>query len=359
MISVLYTINGLRVNGMSTVVMQYIKNLNKEEYCFTIITDEIASQFSQDLKDNKVRVIQSNKRRKNQFAYYRELLKIMREGHFDILHAHGNSSTIAIELVAAKQSGIPMRVAHSHNTTCDHIYIDKILRPVFYKSYTHGIGCGIEAGKWMFGNRPYIVLKNGVDLHRFQFNQEIRERTRFELGVEDKVVLGHVGRFTDQKNHHFLLRVFREYHEINDRSVLLLVGNGPLEEQIRQEAIALGIIDDVIFFGTTPNTEKVYSAMDCFILPSKYEGVPVTLVEAQANGLACFISDKVSPEVIQTRLITCLPLDDYSNWASVLPKSIERRKSDSETAILELGVGGFDLSGVIKELDALYKETRI
>ena len=358
MISVLYTINGLRVNGMSAVVMQYIRNLSKKEYSFTIFTDEIDPQFFQDLKDNKVRVIQSKMRRKNQFAYYRELLEIMRKEHFDILHAHGNSSTIAVELVAAKQSGIPMRVAHSHNTTCDHIYIDKILRPIFYKSYTHGIGCGIEAGKWMFGSRPHIVLKNGVDLQRFQFNQEIRDMTRFELGVEDKFVLGHVGRFTDQKNHQFLLRVFREYHEENDRSVLLLVGNGPLEEQIKQEAKRLGINDDVIFYGTTPNTEKIYSAMDCFVFPSKYEGVPLTLVEAQANGLACFISNKVSSEVIQTRLVTCLPLDDCRNWAAVLPKSIECRKSDSETAISELEAGGFSLSGVIKELDGLYKESR-
>ena len=139
---------------------------------------------------------------------------------------------------------------------------------------------------------------------------------------------------------------------------MLLVGNGPLEEKIKQEAEELGIIDDVIFYGTTPNTEKIYSAMDCFVFPSKFEGVPLTLVEAQANGLACFISDKVSPEVIQTSLVTCLPLDDCQKWAEVLPKSIERRKSDSETAISELEDGGFSLSGVITELDELYKESR-
>lgn len=359
MINVLYTINGMRINGMSAVIMQYIKNLSKEEYSFTIFTDEIDSQFFQDLKENKVRIIQSKMRRKNQFAYYRELLKIMREGHFDILHAHGNSSTIAVELVAAKQSGIPMRVAHSHNTTCDHIYIDKILRPIFYRSYTLGIGCGIEAGKWMFGNHPHIILKNGVDLQRYQFNQEIRDEIRHELCVEEKLVLGHVGRFTDQKNHKFLLRIFQEYHQINDKSVLLLVGNGPLEEQIKQEAQRLNIIDDVIFYGTTPNTEKVYSAMDCFVFPSKYEGVPLTLVEAQANGLACFISDKVSPEVIQTRLVTCLSLEDCKKWVEALPKSIKHRKFDSEKAISELETGGFSLSRVIEELDGLYKRTRI
>ncbi len=357
MIRVLYTVNGLRVNGMSAVIMQYITKLDKHKYQFSVFTDEIDEKFIQTLNENHVEIYQSKMRRKNQLAYFMELCRILRTGKYDIVHAHGNSATIAVELLAARICGVPMRIAHSHNTTCDHIKLDRFLRPLFYTLYTDGIGCGIAAGKWLFQDHPFTVIKNGIDLDRYCFDQKQRDRIRTELGIENKFVIGHVGRFTDQKNHAFLLKAFRDLRKPD--SVLLLVGDGPLEEQIKELAEKLKINNRVIFYGTTNDTAAMYSAMDCFVFPSKYEGVPLTLIESQANGLPCFISDRVSSEVILTDLIQVLSLDDPHRWAEEILVGKKRIPEDSKSAIRSLKEAGFGICEVIEQIDSLYQKNVI
>ena len=356
MIKILYTINGLRVNGMSAVIMQYITNLDPSEYSISIFTDEIAPQFLPILKENNIEIIRSKNRRKNQIAYYKELKAIIQSHHFDIIHAHGNSATLAVEMSAAKKCGIKVRIAHSHNTTCVHKVFDKLLRYRFYKTYTHGIGCGEEAGKWLFGSHPHIVIKNGIDLENFVFDKEKRAAVRKQFDIDDKKVIGHIGRFTDQKNHVFLLDVFKRYHELDTDSVLLLVGDGPLEESVKNRVKEMGLTDHVIFNGTAPDTSVFYSAMDCFVFPSKFEGVPLTLVEAQANGLPCLISDQISREVIHTDLITVLELNDINKWVEHIDPQKHDRTEQSRKSILQLEKSGFGLEDVIKEIDTLYKK---
>lgn len=355
MINLLYTINGLRVNGMSAVIMQYITHLDPNEYSISLFTDEIATQFMSALEKYNVEIIRSENRRKNQIAYYKELKAIIKSHQFDIIHAHGNSATLAVEMSAAKKCGVKVRIAHSHNTTCVHKVFDRLLRHRFYKTYTHGIGCGEEAGKWLFGKHPHVVIKNGIDLNRFAFDKEKGAAVRKQLDIDDKKVIGHIGRFTDQKNHSYVLDVFKLYHEKDPDSVLLLVGDGPLEESIKNRAEEMGIADHVIFYGTTTDTPAFYSAMDYFIFPSKFEGVPLTLIEAQANGLPCLISNRISKEVIQTELITVLELNDVNEWAEHIVPQKRDRTEQSRKAVLRLEESGFGLAGVIKEIDTLYK----
>jgi glycosyltransferase involved in cell wall biosynthesis len=262
-------------------------------------------------------------------------------------------------MLAAKKSGIPIRIAHSHNTTCDHKVIDKLLRPLLYRTYTHGIGCGIEAGRWMFGNRPHVVLQNGINLRKFAFDQNKRNTLRNQLAIDDKTVVGHVGRFTDQKNHGFLLRIFKEYIKENANSVLLLVGDGPMENEVRNCAKELNVEKQVIFYGTTADTSALYSAMDIFVFPSKYEGVPLTLVEAQANGLPSVISDRISREVIRTDLVSVKNLELISEWVEeikVLTCKLRRSELLSDKAIEDLSYAGFGIEGVIKQVDDLYSK---
>lgn len=353
MIQVLYTVNGLRVNGVSAVIMRYVEKLPKDKYEFTLFTDEIADEFKDRLSKNRVNVIQSESRKKNQIAYYFELCRVIRKNHFDIIHAHGNSATIAIEMLAAKNCCVPVRIAHSHNTTCIHKSFDKLLRPLFYRTYTIGIGCGVEAGKWLFGNRAHQVIKNGVELQHFAYNEEYRKKIRTELQIENCYVIGHIGRFTDQKNHNAILRIFNEYIKIHDAR-LLLVGDGPREEEVKELAKSMGLIDKVIFYGTTKDTAPLYSAMDVFLFPSKFEGVPLTLIEAQANGLPCTISDKISSEVNLTDLITIKKLENESEWAECLSVDTGIRQSQSRKAITALTKHGFSIDDVIKQIDDLY-----
>ena len=352
--NVLYTVNGLRVNGMSAVIMQYISCLSKENYHFSIFTDEIADQFMEQLRNNHVEIIQSHNRRKNQLAYYMELCSILRGKHFDILHAHGNSATLAVEMLAAKNCGVPVRIAHSHNTTCVHKTFDRLLRPLFYSTYTHGIGCGEEAGRWLFRNHKHEVIKNGIALNHFAYNEQNRNLVRQKLQLQGKYVIGHVGRFTDQKNHDFIVNVFKEFLNQKD-AILLLVGNGPKEIEIRQLVQKEKLDEKVIFYGTVKDAAPLYSAMDVFLFPSKFEGVPLTLLEAQANGLPCVISDRISAEVNLTDLVSVVSLADVKPWIKKLYVPACDREKRSEEAIKQLTRAGYEINDVICQIDTLYK----
>ncbi len=359
MIKLLYTVNGLRVNGVSAVIMQYITMLNKKDYEISLVTDEIAPQFRQVLQDNHINVITSANRKKNQLAYYKELKGIIKGGKYDIIHAHGNSATLAVEMLAARKCGVAIRIAHSHNTTCVHKIFDKMLRPIFYKTYTYGIGCGDEAGKWLFGSHPHMVIKNGIDLKKFSFDFQKRTEIRNKLGINDKYVVGHIGRFTDQKNHDFIIEVFESYLKNNLDSVLLLLGDGPRESEIKALVKEKNLENYVIFYGTTSDTSAFYSAFDIFLFPSKFEGVPLTLVEAQANGLTCLISDKISPEVIITELISVKSLSDKAEWVQALQHiSLQQREQNSRQAVKDLTQAGFEISSVLKQVDELYKSAK-
>lgn len=355
MINILYTVNGLRVNGVSAVIMQYISMLDSNEYCISLFTDEIAPQFNERIEANGVNIITSKNRKKNQFAYYSELITLLKKGRYDIIHAHGNSATIAIEMLAAKRCEVPVRIAHSHNTTCVHKCFDKILRPLFYRTYTHGIGCGVEAGKWLFRNHPHVIMKNGVDLVHFAYDPEKRRNIRVSLGIDDKYVVGHIGRFTDQKNHDFIIDAFADYLKYNNETVLLLVGDGPRENIVKKMVNDRGLKEHVIFYGTIPDTASIYSVMDVFIFPSKFEGVPLTIVEAQANGLRCLISDQISTEVVQTDLVEVLSLDK-DIWVNKIGEIKKNRNNDSEIAVRKLTDAGFSLVKVATDLDKIYKE---
>ncbi len=356
MIKVLYTVNGLRVNGMSAVIMQYLIGLKDKGYEFVIFTDEVAEQYHSIIHRCNAKLITSQERRKNQLAYFAELCSIIRKEKIDIIHAHGNSATIAVEMLAALVGGVKIRVAHSHNTTCVHATADKLLRPLFNMTYTHGIGCGVEAGKWLFGERKHQVIKNGIALEQFAYNPAERMRIRERIKVDDKTcIVGHVGRFTDQKNHEAILRIFKQYLLLQSQSVLLLVGDGPNIDSVKEQADKLGITENVIFYGTTAETAAMYSAMDVFLFPSKFEGVPLTLVEAQASGLPCFISDRISNEVIKTDLVKVLSLDEEKKWAQCLRFDKDKRRNSSERAILSLTAAGFEIGEVIKQVDKLYR----
>lgn len=356
--NILYTINGLRVNGMSSIVIQYIMGLSRfNDYHFTIFTDEIALQYMPILEKYKVEIIQSKMRKKNQIIYFSELIKTMNDKKFDVLHAHGNSATIAVELFAAKQCGIKKRIAHCHSTNCDHKVMDKILRPLFYHSYTQGIGCGEKAGKWLFGDHPHIVIKNAIDLEHYVFSQSERIIKREQLNIQDKFVIGHIGRFIDVKNHLYLLNVFREYTKEDNNVVLIMVGDGPLEKETKELAKQLEVDNKVIFYGITNDLAALYSVMDVLVLPSKYEGVPLTLIEAQANGLPCLISDKVSNEVIMTDLIQTEKLEQLNNWVNKIKKlkNYKRTTMISETAIKQLRSNGFEINDVVEQIDCIYR----
>ena len=291
--------------GVESVVMNYYKNINRAKIQFDFICDEDSTNIPKEEIESmggKVIIIPPYQKI---FKYHKELKKILKDGNYKIVHSH--ISTISVfSLFAAKCAGVPVRIAHSHSTTnkkeTKKNLLKQMLRPFSKVFSTHYIGCSELAGRWLFGNKEFekgnvYILNNAIDLNLFKYDTNIRKKKRKDLGINDNtLVIGHLGRFVEQKNHRFLIDIFNEVHKKNNNSILLLGGQGPLLEEIKEKVTQLKLDYYVRFLGQRNDVEELYQAFDVFLLPSLYEGLPVVGVEAQASGLLCIFSDDMTKE---------------------------------------------------------------
>lgn len=313
--------NHFGITGIATVIMNYCKALDKSKYDLTIIAGKpIAEQYEKECKKFDITLIRLPSRQKEPKAHYMCLWKKLREGRYDIVHDHGNSSMMAIELTIAKFAGIKNRIAHSHNSTCPNIKVHKFLNPYFNKIYTKALACGKLAGDWLFGENNFEILPNCFQTDDFEFSQKVRNEIRKEINLENKFIIGHIGRINEQKNQEYLLKIFEKVALKSDDTFLLIVGNGPDSEKIKKKVSMHPFKNRIILYGETNNPAAFYSAMDVFVFPSRFEGLPVVLLEAQISGLPCVVSDKVTREV-DFGDINWLSIEgDAQQWADVIIK---------------------------------------
>ena len=298
MINIAMVTNHFGVTGISSVILNYSKMLNCNKYDITVIAGEpIAVENRTICNQNGIKLLALPSRHRKPIKHYMKLLKLLRKYKYDIVHVHGSSSMMAIELTIAVLAGIRIRIAHSHNSYCNNMKLQKLLNPYFRKTYTKALSCGILAGEWLFGSKHFEVLPNGFHTEKFIFNYQERDRIRKELHAENNYIIGHIGRFNEQKNQLYLLKVFEVIAKEKEDAVLLLIGNGPDFEKIKTLVGVHPYRKRIILYGVTMNPQAMYSAMDVFAFPSKYEGFPVVLLEAQISGLPCVVSDKVTKEV--------------------------------------------------------------
>lgn len=321
----------LELNGISSVIMNYVRYLNLNKYDLTVIAGKnVEEKYRNECIGRGVRVIELPHRLENTKGYYYNLYKTLKKDNFDIFHVHGSSATLAIDLMIAKLAGIKLRIAHSHNTTTNNMRLHKILVPVFNLLYTKGFACGIAAGKWLFGDKNFVVIPNGFNVKKFIYSKYLRNEFRVRNNLDGSIVLGHVGRFNKQKNHMFILKVFDELVKLNDKYRLLLVGNGPYFNKIEEIIKASENKDKILLYGETTNPSEVYVAMDKFILPSLYEGLPVVLLEAQISGLPAVVSDVITEEVRMTNKLVFKSLKNSTKeWAEII-NSLNTTEEDRE-----------------------------
>ena len=342
--------------GLTTVAMNYYRRLDHSKYRMDFAsTNDAPEGLKQELEVNG----DSYHRlpgRKNLIQYYNALKRICCS--YNIVHVHANSATATIELKAAQAAGVEKRIIHIHNTTCSHMVIHKALKPIFNRTYTDAIACSKAAGEWIFPQEKYLVLNNAIDLERYSFSEENRHVVREELGLEDAFVVGHVGKMTYQKNHEFLVRTFAKLHAQDSNTKLLLVGGGELRTGVESLAEQLGIADCVVFTGMVNAAERYLSAMDCFVFPSRWEGLPLSIMEAQANGLKCIVSDKVTKEVDIAHQLVFLPINNNEDeWAYKIIESLSyQRKDASDVLSQSLRRNGFDIRSNVRELETIYSE---
>lgn len=292
-------------------------------------------------------------------SYIFNLAKVAKE--YDVIHVHGNSATMVLEMIAAKLGGIKVRISHSHNTTCSMKIIDRLARPLFYRLCNVRMACGDEAGRWLFGKRDFLVINNGIDVNQYIFDSSKRKEMRMSLTLTNNKVIGLVGNFVEQKNHRFLINIFHSISEKDNSVKLLLVGDGPLLPIIKELTKEYGIEDKIIFCGSVKNPSDYMQCMDIVVMPSLFEGLPLTMIEEQANGLYIVASDAITKDANLTGNVKYLPLSlNYSIWAEEIIKILSRTKRNikiSEYSIKEIKEKQFDLSGMANKIQNCYKES--
>lgn len=349
----------LSYDGISIVAMNILKHMS--EYGVNVdfvVQDNSEEKLIQQVKKFGSDVIVMKNRMKNPWKYVKDLKNVLNRKNYDIMHVHGNSATMSLELMAAKDSST-VKIIHSHNTTCKFKMIDKMLRRYMYKNTDHFLACGNEAGKWLCGEHDFEVIKNGIDLEQFLFCSENRRKIREQLNYKaEDVVIGHVGVFNEQKNQLFLIDVFDKLvKKGNGKYKLLLVGQGELLEAVQKKVEDFGIADKVLFYGTTDKVYELLSVMDVFAMPSLYEGLPLSLVEAQASGLPIIASDKITPEINMTERINFYGIEAAEVWVSAIEKiQIEDRAELINKVRLELTNAGYDLVSEMKKLYSIYQK---
>lgn len=336
------TIN-LEKNGVTTFILNSCKSLRKEHVDIDIAaTNSLSEDINDFLKENHISYIKLPNRKKSQIKYIHYLVKILKQNSYDVVHIHGNSTTMAVELFAAKIAKIPVRVAHSHNTLTEHPFINKLLRPFFNILVNGRVACNKEAGKWLFEDKPFLVIKNGIFFDKYAFTLPKREnfRKKFNLKNTD-ILLGHVGIFNYQKNQEFLINLMKQ---LDEKYKLILIGEGALYRKFLQTVKNEKLEKRIITIGAVPNVSDYLAAMDIFVLPSRFEGQPFVIIEALASGLPCIISDKVPKEIDITGNCKFVPLET-SDWISSVRKiEVDDRSLRSINNQKKLKQNGYDAS---------------
>lgn len=342
-------------NGISTFVIQSAKILSELGNSVTVVaTNKVDEKRKNELEENNVKLL-DDFNRSNVLRYFQRLLMLIKHEKYDIVHVHGNSNTMAIELVAAQLGGCKVRIAHSHNTTSDHMVVHRLLSPFFKESVTGRFACGKNAGKWLYNNDDFYVVNNGVDFSKYKFDEEKRYLVRRELKInDDDILLGHVGYFNIQKNQEFLVDVLVM---LDDRYKIIFLGDGTLRQNVEKIALDRGISDRIIFMGNVANVSQYLNAMDIFVLPSRFEGLPFSLIEAKASGLPCVISDNISEEANLASEISFLSISKPEVWKEKIisiTKGISNRNIAAECAKAQLSDNGYDMYKNISDMNAVY-----
>ncbi len=294
------------------------------------------------------------------FKYQKALIKLFKEKKYDIVHSHINALSV-FPLKAAKKAGIKVRIAHSHSTSNKVEWKKNLIKSMlipFSKVYANKYMCCSElAGRYLFGDKAYddgkvYILNNAIDMENFKFNEYTRKNVREELKVsDDTLVIGHVGRFVEQKNHIFLIDIFKNLHDKNSNSVLVLIGQGPLQDKMKEKVRSLGLVDSVRFLGQRDDIYRLYNGFDAFCFPSLYEGLGIVLIEAQANGLPCIASSEVPEVVKKTDNFKFVGLnDEVEKWS----ESILNSKRLNAVGNFD----GYDIEEEVKKLECIYKSKK-
>lgn len=355
----------LRIGGAEKVARDIGLALDPEEYevHYIVFGDEIGA-YEQDVIEHGCKVFHWPSPAESYQKYLRSLRDLIRNYHYDAVHAH-TMFNIGWAMLAAKQCGVPLRISHAHSALSNGSSIKKsvyeaVMRQVILQNATHLVACGNAAGIRLYGEKAYrdrgICILNGIDTAAFSYDPEARNQIRGELGLKDAFVIGHVGHLMAVKNQSFLIRLIPEIMKRKPNARLLLLGEGEDRTKLEKLIRELHLEDRVTMTGNVRNVSDYLSAMDVFAFPSFFEGTPLSILEVQANGLPCVLSTNVPEDVYLTDLVQSLPLDKPELWIEAIC-SIQRCKPEQYHCLLYQR--GFDTNEVMQKLANLYERAEI
>ena len=362
MIRVLQEVATMDAGGVERLLYDYYHNLGNGEiaFDFVIFDREKEGIFEKPLKEKGCRFYCVPRIKGLGLGYMRALWKILKAGQYQLVHAHRGSRSFFV-LLLAWAAGVPVRIVHSHIAFEPDRNIIKHLKTVVFKRLcrifaTDLFACGDDAARFMWGTAAADKVRkmtNAIDTKRFHQALAARGELRSSLGIGDELVLGTVARIDVQKNPMYLLKIAQAVQQSGKKAVLLVVGTGPMEQEVKQRAHEMGLDGFVRFLGVREDIPELLAAMDLFLLPSLFEGLPVTLIETQASGLPALVSDRVTREMDKVGLIRFLPLDDDAScWCDAI---LNARPSEDRAAYAgKMLAAGYDIADQAQKLGAFY-----
>lgn len=358
------------IGGIETYLIEQYRHIDKSKfkYDFVNITGEYDIAFQNEILSSGSQIFNIISRHKNPIKHYWQWIKLMwdHKGEYDIIVYNTNSLDYIFPIFISFFGGIKNRIIHSHNS--DNVKKKNIFRNILNKFNfilmklfaTKYFACSQLAGEWMFRRKDgFHIIHNAIDTKKFVYDSKIRDEVRKKLNLEGKFILGHIGRFAEQKNHHYLIDIFSELLKMNNNSILLLVGSeiegNNTYQEIRKKVRNLRLDDKVYFLGSRNDIDKLLQAIDCFVMPSLFEGLSIVCIEAQTSGLRCYISDTITNEIDVTNNVVFLPLNNEKIWSDkIYDDYISNdilRKSDN---IFLVKKAGFDINEEVKKIEQLF-----
>ena len=354
-IRVLHVVTYMGRGGLETMIMNYYRHMDRKKIQFDFLVHrDFQADYDSEILELGGKIYHVPQLNPFSPGYFIALDKFFSEHHYKIVHSHLDCLS-AYPLKIAAKYGVSTRIAHAHNTDQDHNlkYVIKLYSKRKIPKYaTDFFACSESAGNWMFPGYKFQVIKNAIDAGKYTYNSELEQIVKRELKIENKFVVGHVGRFAPQKNHDFLLDIFQSVVKLDKNAVLLLAGIGDGLTAIKNKAVKLGLEDKVIFLGNRLDVAKTLQAIDVFVFPSLYEGFSLAAAEAQAAGLPCIFSDQIPRECALTENVEFLSLHmPPQEWAKHIVWYKGNKKKNEFASICR---AGYDIKDNAKQLEEFY-----
>lgn len=358
-----------KASGVTKILYDFFRYLEKDIIHVDFLTPDGGTYdpYEEDILKHNGRVLNLGIDRVtaiDKLRYNQKFYSFLKQNHYDIVHINSGLFFFCLQVAyIARKCDVKTIIVHSHNAVNHSAWKRKIIdvmKPALERYTDVKLACSKVAALSLFtrecvDNNKVEIINNGIEIHKYIFNNEIREQYRNKLKLDNKKVYGHVGRFMYQKNHTFLLDIFAEIKKVEENAILILVGEGPLEDEIRAKAERLGLRESVMFLGRREDVPEILNCFDAFILPSHYEGLPIVAVEAQTNGLLTICSGAVTEETNISDTYVSIPLSEPAQkWAEIITaRDVTELHSRSEKYKNSINAG-FDIRSSANRINTIY-----